>query len=347
MATLAELAALVDGSVVGNPDLSIERVAPIDSAGPGDLTFVANPRYLARLQDTTAAAVIVAPGVEAPPGLSLLVCANPYLAFAKILTRLQTRRDPPQGVMSGAQVHPSAVIGPDITIHPGSVVGPDTRVGRGTVLHPGVILYAGVHVGEDCLLQAGAVVREGCRLGDRVILQPNVVIGSDGFGFAPEGSRYYKIPQVGNVDIGDDVEIGACSCIDRAALGTTRIGRGAKLDNLVQIGHNASIGEDTLLVAQVGIAGSTEIGAHCTFGGQAGTVGHIRIGNDVMVGGQSGIAADTGDRQILSGSPAIPHKDWLKASRSFAKLPEMRKEISRLRRQLEALETLVKETSTE
>jgi UDP-3-O-[3-hydroxymyristoyl] glucosamine N-acyltransferase len=210
-----------------------------------------------------------------------------------------------------------------------------------------VVLYAGVTIGEDCLLHAGAVVREDCRLGDRVILQPNAVVGSDGFGFAPDGQKYCKIPQVGIVEVEDDVEIGACACIDRAALGVTRIKRGAKLDNLVQIGHNVEIGEDTLLVAQVGIAGSTVIGNHCTFGGQAGAAGHIKIGDNVMVGGQSGIAGDTAGNQVLSGSPVMPHKDWLKASMSFAKLPDMRKEIGRLRRQLEALQTLVKENPSE
>ncbi len=344
MATLRELAELVGGKVVGDDRLEILRVAPIDSAGPDEITFVANPKYLPKLAQTRAAAAIVSAGVESP-GMPLLVCANPYLAFAKILTRLQTSPAPTQGVMAGASVDPSARLADGVTIHPGCVVGPAVRIGRGTVLHPGVVLYAGVEVGADSLLHAGVVVREGCRLGDRVILQPNAVIGSDGFGFAPDGSRYYKIPQVGIVVIEDDVEVGACCCIDRAAMGVTRIGRGTKIDNLVQIGHNVAIGEDTILVAQVGIAGSTVIGNHCTFGGQSAVVGHIKVGDNVMLVGQSGIVGNTEGGQILSGSPAMPHREWLKASMSFAKLPEMRKELTRLRRQLDEMETLLKERS--
>ncbi len=342
MATLRELAELAAGSVVGDDSVDIVRVAAIDAAGPGEITFVANPRYLAKLQETRASAAIVAPGVTAG-NLPLIVCRNPYLAFAKILTRLQGTRPAPQGVMPGAWVDPSAQLGPEVTVHPGCVIGPGVTIGRGTILYPGVVLYAGASLGEDCLVHAGVVVREDCRIGNRVILQPQAVIGSDGFGFAPDGSRYFKIPQVGVVEIEDDVEIGACCCIDRAALGVTRVRRGAKLDNLIQIAHNVTVGEDTVMAAQVGIAGSTVIGRHCTFGGQAAVVGHIEVGDNVMLGGQSGIAATVEGNQVLSGSPAIPHKDWLKASLSFAKLPEMRKELNRLRRQLDEVEKSLKE----
>ena len=342
MATLEHLAALIGAKVIGDGTLEISRVAPIDAAGPGDITFVANPKYLSRLAQTKASAVIVAPGVEAP-GVALLVCGNPYLGFARILTELHAQRPAPQGVMAGANVDPTAQIGADVTIHPGCVVGPGASIGRGSILHPGVVLYTGVRIGEDCLLHGGVVVREGCRLGNRVILQPNAVIGSDGFGFAPDGSRYYKIPQVGIVEIEDDVEIGACSCVDRAAMGVTHIGRGTKIDNLVQIAHNVNVGEDTILVAQCGIAGSTTIGNHCTFGGQSAVVGHIKVGDNVMLGGQSGIAGNTEGNQVLSGSPAMPHREWLKASMSFGKLPEMRRELNQLRRQFDELAELVKE----
>jgi UDP-3-O-[3-hydroxymyristoyl] glucosamine N-acyltransferase len=341
-ATLRELAELVGGTVVGDPGRVVHRVAPIDTAGEGEITFVANPRYLPKLKETRAAAVIVGPEVEAP-GLCLIVCQNPYLAFARILTRLQVRRPAPQGVLPGAFVHPAASLGAEVTVPPGCVVGENVTVGRGTILYPGVILYEGVSVGEECTLHAGVVVREGCRLGDRVIVQPSAVIGSDGFGFAPDGVRYCKIPQVGIVVIGDDVEIGAAACIDRAALGVTRIGNGTKIDNLVQIGHNVTVGENTILVAQVGVAGSTTIGNHCTLGGQAGVAGHLKIGDNVMLGAQSGVAGDLAPNQILSGSPVMPHREWLKASMSFARLPELRKEVNRLRRQLDELEMHIKE----
>lgn len=341
-ATLKELAELVGGSVIGDPEVRIRSVAPIDTASQGDITFVANTKYLTRLQTTKASAVIVAPGVETP-GLAMLVCRNPYLAFAKILTHFKVRKAEPKGVMAGAWVHPSASLGQNVTIYPGCFVAENVVIGKGTILHPGVVLYENVRIGDDCLLHAGVIVREECTLGDRVIVQPAAVIGSDGFGFAPDGSKYFKIPQVGVVVVEDDVEIGAATCIDRAAMGETRIRRGAKLDNLVQIGHNVTVGEDTVLAGQVGISGSTVIGKHCTFGGQAGTAGHIKIGDNVMVGGRGGIAGDTEPNQVLSGTPAIPHKEWLKASMGFAKLPEMRKEILRLKRQVEEFERLLKE----
>jgi UDP-3-O-[3-hydroxymyristoyl] glucosamine N-acyltransferase len=340
--TLNQLADLVGGTVVGEGDLEIHRVAAIDKAQPGDITFLANPKYLPLLQTTKASAVIVKPGIEAP-GRTLLLCANPYLAFAKILTVLHVQPPEVRGIMAGAFVDPEAHIAEGATVQPGCVVGKNTVVGAGTTLFPGVVLYDNVTVGENCLIHAGVVVREGCRIGDRVIVQPGAVIGSDGFGFAPDGGGYFKIPQVGIVVIEDDVEVGANACLDRAAMGETRIGRGTKIDNMVQVGHNVKIGADSIIVAQVGIAGSTEIGKHCTLGGQVGVAGHLKIGDNTMIGGQSGIAADLPGGVVFSGSPAIPHRDWLRASMSFAKLPEMRKEITRLRRQLEELESLVKE----
>lgn len=342
MATLKELAELVGGTVVGDADIVICRVAPIAEAQPGEITFVANPKYLSQLQTTRASAVIVGPGTEVPH-LASIVCRNPYLAFAKVLTYLQAPRPQPLGVMAGAWVHPSAAVGAGVTIYPGCVIGENVVIGSGTILYPGVIVYADVVIGDDCTLHAGAIVREGCRIGNRVILQPSAVIGADGFGFAPDGSSYYKIPQVGIVELEDDVEIGANSCVDRAALGVTRIRRGVKIDNLVQIGHNVVVGEDTIIVAQVGIAGSTEIGRHCTFGGQAGTAGHIKIGDNVMVGGQGGVTGSVGPNQVLSGTPVMPHREWLKASMSFARLPELRKDVTRMKRQLEEIEMLLKE----
>jgi UDP-3-O-[3-hydroxymyristoyl] glucosamine N-acyltransferase len=342
VATLKELADLVGGSVVGDDSLEVTRVAPIDQAGPGDIAFVANPRYLAKLDESRASAVIVGPDVEAP-GRALIRCRNPYLAFAKILTHLQVHRPEPKGVVEGSSISASANLGPEITIYPGCVVGERVSIGRGTILYPDVVVYDDVVIGENCVLHAGVVIRERCRIGDRVILQPSAVIGSDGFGFAPDGGGYFKIPQVGRVEIGDDVEIGSGTCIDRATLGVTRIGRGTKIDNLVQIAHNVVVGENTVIVSQVGISGSTEIGSHCTFGGQAGIAGHLKIGDNVMIGAKGGVSNTVAPNQVLSGSPVMPHREWLKASMSFAKLPEIRKEVSRMKRQLEELEKLIKE----
>ena len=342
MKTLKELAELIGGTVVGDGDVEIHRVAGIDSAKPGEITFLANPKYLPLLQSTKASAVMVMPGVDAP-GVPLLVCPNPYLAFAKVLTALHVAKPEYRGIMEGAYVDPEAKIADGVTIYPGCVIGKNVSVGSGTTLYPGVLLYDNVTVGEDCLIHAGTVVRERCRIGNRVIVQPKAVIGSDGFGFAPDGSSYFKIPQVGIVVIEDDVEIGANCCLDRAALGETRIGRGTKLDNLVQIAHNVKIGADSIIVAQVGIAGSTEIGKHCTLGGQVGVAGPIKVGDNTMVGAQSGISGNVAGGEVVSGTPAIPHRDWLKAATSFSKLPEMRKEIKRLKKQVEELQELTKE----
>jgi UDP-3-O-[3-hydroxymyristoyl] glucosamine N-acyltransferase len=340
--TLKELAVLVGGSVIGDENLEIHRVAAIDSAQPGEITFLANPKYLPLLQTTQASAVIVRPEVEAP-GRTLLKCANPYLAFAKVLTALHVHPPEVRGIMPGAFVDPEARIADGATVHPGCVIGKNTVVGAGTTLYPGVMLYDDVTVGENCLIHAGVVIRERCRIGNRVIIQPGAVIGSDGFGFAPDGEGYFKIPQVGIVVLEDDVEIGANTCLDRAAMGETRLGRGTKVDNLVQLAHGVKVGEHTILVAQVGISGSTTIGSHCTLGGQVGVAGHLKIGDRTMIGAQSGVAGSLEGGQVYSGTPVIPHKDWLRASMSYAKLPEMRREITRLRRQIEELEALVKE----
>ena len=342
-ATLAELATLVEGSVIGDATVRVTRVAPIDAARDGDITFVTNPKYIKALETTSASAVIVSPNLAAQcnkPGIS---CANPYLAFAKILTFLSV--DPPEvkGVMPGAHVSSTAVLDADVTIYPGCYIGENVKIGRGTTIHSGVALYDQVEVGEECLIHSGTVVREQCRIGNRVILQPNCVIGSDGFGFAPDGSQYYKIPQVGIVVLEDDVEIGASSAIDRAALGITRISRGTKIDNLVQIGHNVEIGEDCILVAQSGIAGSTTVGKHCTFGGQSAANGHIRIGDNLTVGSRGGITNSIEGNQVVSGVPAMPHRDWLKASMVFQKLPAMRRDLAKLKKQVVELESQLKE----
>ena len=343
MAKLQTLADLVGGELQGDPGFDILRVAPIDQAQPGDVTFVANPKYLAKLKQCQASAVLLAPGVKAPGNLNLIICDNPYLAFAKILTFLQGTKRPPQGVMAGAFVAESAVVDEAATVYPGCVIGERVFLGAGTVLYPGVVLYDDVTIGRDCLLHAKSVVREGCRLYDRVILQPAAVIGSDGFGFAPDENSYYKIPQVGIVVLEDDVEIGSGSCVDRAALGETRICRGTKLDNLVQIGHNVNVGEDCIIVSQTGIAGSVTIGNHCTFGGQSAAAGHLTIGDNVMIGARGGAAGDVASNQIMSGAPLLPHKEWLRSTMSLPKLPEMRKDLQKMKKRLERLELLLKE----
>ncbi len=341
-ATLKQLAEVVGGELRGDPELQISRVFPIDLAQEGDITFITHPKYFSKLESCRASAVILAPGIDAP-GRNLLICANPYLAFAKILAFLQGPAATGKGILTGAWVADSAVLDETVTVHPGAVVGENVTIGPGTVLHPGVVIYADVIIGRNCLLHAGAIVREGCRLADRVILQPSAIIGADGFGFAPDGSSYYKIPQVGIVVLEDDVEIGACSCVDRAVLGETHIRRGTKLDNLVQIGHNVEIGEDTIVVAQSGIAGSTKIGRHCTFGGQSAVAGHLNVGDNVTIGARGGASSNVASDQVVSGVPLLPHKQWLKMTMSLPKVPEMRKELQQLKKRLAELEALIQE----
>ncbi|WP_321531189.1 UDP-3-O-(3-hydroxymyristoyl)glucosamine N-acyltransferase [uncultured Desulfuromonas sp.] len=342
MATLNDLAALIDGDIIGDASVEITRLAPIDGAGPGDITFIANPKYLPFVSKTAASAILVDRPLDRED-IAYLVCKNPYLAFAKILTHLNVQRLEPLGVLPGAQVAPSAVLGKGITVHPGAVVGEGVEIGDGSILYPNVVVYDQVKIGCDCQIHAGSVIREGCVVGDRVIVQPNAVIGSDGFGFAPDGEAYYKIPQVGIVVIEDDVEIGAGSCIDRAAMGVTRISEGCKLDNMVQVAHNVTVGPHTVMASQSGIAGSAKVGRHCTVGGQAAITGHITVGDNVTLGGRGGIAGNMDGNQVVSGIPAIPHKEWLKSSMVFPKLPQMKKEITALKRQLEALQAKIEE----
>ena len=343
MPRLAEIAPLIGAEVIGDPSVEVNDLKTIDAAGEGDLTFLANPKYLPLLPECRASAIVVGPGVEAA-GKNLLVCANPYLAFAKILTTFKARRYPVRGVMAGAVVAPTAQLGEDVSLHPGCVIGENVVIGDRSVILPGVVIYDDVAIGSDCLIHAGCIIREETRIGDRVILQPGAVIGSDGFGFAPDGEAYFKIPQIGVVVIEDDVEIGACSCIDRAALGETRIKQGTKLDNMVQIAHNVVVGEHSVMAAQTGIAGSTRIGRHATFGGQSGSAGHLTLGDNVTIAGKGSAAQNLEGNQVYSGTPAIPHKQWLKSSLVFGQLPEMKREMNALRKKLQALEAKLKES---
>jgi len=337
MATIAELAQLTGADIVGDPELEINALAPLDKAGPGEISFLANKRYAKAVDGSAMAALITDRALERSD-ITYLVCPNPYLAFAKVLTYLHAPKAEPQGISPHAVVAESADIGSDVSIAPGAVVGERVRIGAGTIIHANVVLYADVKVGSECILHAGALVREGSILGDRVILQPGAVIGSDGFGFAPDGEEYYKIPQIGHVVLEDDVEIGANTCVDRGTMGQTLVGRGCKLDNLVQIGHNVKIGAHTVMAAQSGVAGSSKIGRHCTFGGQTAVAGHLEAGDNLVVGARGGLASNTEGNQIVSGVPAFPHREWLKASKTFPHLPRMRREITELRQKIEQLE---------
>ena len=327
--TLSELAQNVGGKVVGDGQLVIRNVVPIEEAGPGEITFLANPRYHSYLADCRASAVIVRDGsirddLIGSHGKAYLEVSDPYVAFAKILQIFTPPVLYDQKIDSRAHVDPTANLGENVTLFPNVFVGADVRVGRRTVLYPGVYLGDGAQVGDDCVLHPNVVVGEGCCVGNRVILHAGVVLGSDGFGYAGEGDGRVKIPQVGTVEVHDDVEIGANTTVDRATLGKTIIRRGAKIDNLVQIAHNVVVGENSIIAAQVGIAGSTRIGRDVILLGQVGVLNHIEIGDGAMIGPQSGIPRSVPPGAVLSGGiAAAPHQEWLKVIALLPQLPKL------------------------
>jgi UDP-3-O-[3-hydroxymyristoyl] glucosamine N-acyltransferase len=335
---LEELAEIVGGEIEGNADVEISGVAGIREAKAGDITFVANPKYEAFLGSTLASAVIGSPALECHK--PLIRIDNPYLAYLKVLNLFAEELAPhyPRGVHESAVVDATAKVGENVSIGPFCQVCADAALGENTTVMAGGYVGKNVSIGRDCLIYPNVTIREGCRIGDRVILQPGAVIGSDGFGFAKEGQTHHKVPQIGRVIIEDDVEIGANSTIDRATTGDTIVKRGSKVDNLVQIAHNVVIGEDSILAAQAGIAGSTELGKNVVLGGQAGLVGHITIGDGAMVGAQGGVTKSVPPNTAVSGYPAREHK---KARRLWAftnRLPDLFERVKELERKLGKLE---------
>ena len=332
-----ELAEYLGGELQGDGELRISGVAGLDDAEECHISFLANQKYAARVATTRAGAVLLPPGAESH-GKSAIILANPYLGFAKLVNLFYVRPPEVKGIMPGAFVGAGGVMGADVTVYPGAFVGDGVTLGDRVTLFPGVAVYDGAVIGSDTVLHANVSIRERCRVGNRVIIHNGTVVGSDGFGYAPDGKGHYKIPQVGIVIIEDDVEIGANTTIDRAALGATIIRRGAKIDNLVQIAHNCVIGAHSIIVSQVGVSGSTKLGEFVTLGGQVGVAGHLEIGDRVMVGAKSGIHNDIPAGQVYSGYPAMPHKQWLKAAMAVPRVPEMRRTIMELEKRLKELE---------
>lgn len=336
---LTELADRLGCRLEGDGQLEVRRVTTLDDAGPGDLTFFTNAKYAAALKATQATAVIAAEGIEPPP-CAVLWTKQPYLAFARAVGLFAEKWRPMPGVHSTAFVATGAAVDPDASIGPLAVVEEGARIGSRSIIHAHVTIGRYAQIGTDCVIHAGVSIRERVRLGDRVVVQDGAVIGSDGYGFArDEQGRHVKIPQVGGVIIEDDVEIGANSAIDRPAVGETRIRAGTKIDNLVQVAHGVTIGRDVLLAAQVGIAGSTTIEDSVTLAGQVGVAGHLTIGKGTVATAQTGIPNSVEAGSFVSGYPAIPNRDWLKASAVFRKLPELRKTIAELEARITELES--------
>jgi UDP-3-O-[3-hydroxymyristoyl] glucosamine N-acyltransferase len=320
---LGEIAARLECQLEGSEELEITGVAGMDEATPGELTFLANPKYLRKIKTTRAAAIIASPE-EDLEGRPALRSANPYLAFAKALELFHAPYRPPTGIHPTAVIAPDAKLGRDPSIGPYVVLEEGVEIGDDCVLKSHVVVYRGARIGHRFFAHAHAVVREFVRIGDDVTLQNAAVIGADGFGFARQADgSYYKIVQTGTVVIEDGVEIQACACVDRAAMGETRIRRGVKIDNLVQVGHACEVGENTLLCGQVGLAGTTKVGRNVILTGQVGIAGHVTIGDNVVVSAQSGIHSDVAPNRIMSGSPAIDNALWMKCVAAFARLPQM------------------------
>ncbi len=345
-ATLAELAALVGGEVQGDDQLEVTGISSLEEATENEITFLVELKHLRRLEKTKAAAAIVPSTLPSFPR-PVIRTPNPYLAYAKVQALFAQQPSIAKGIDSRAVIGAGAKIGKEVSISPFATIGDRAQIEDRVTLYPGVYIGEEARVGEGSILYPNVVVLDRCSIGRRAIIHPGTIIGSDGFGFARDGARSVKIPQVGIVQIDDDVEIGANCTIDRASMGKTWIKRGVKTDNLVHIGHNVVIGEDTILVAQVGIAGSTVVGNRVVLGGQVGVVPHITIGDGVMVGSQSGVAQDVNPGQVVSGSPAFAHREWLRAQALYSKLPEMKRTLTALGKRVQTLEEQIAKKGNE
>ena len=334
--TLSEVAALVGGSVEGDGTCIVRAVQSLEAAGPDDLSFLANRRYLAVARESRAGAILVGPEVTLE-GTDCVVVSDPYRAFAQIMQHWHPTAAPEPGVDSAAWVSPDANVD-GARVEAFAWVGPGAKVGPGSWLQAGAVVGAGAIVGRECRLMPNAVVMDGCKLGDRVWLNPGAVVGAEGFGFAPGAEGHLKIPQVGDVDVGDDVEIGANSCVDRAALDTTRVRAGAKLDNLVQVGHAADVGAHSIMVAFSGVAGSTRLGKGVVLAAKAAVLGHISVGDGARVGVASVVKSGVGDGQEVTGIPAIEHARWRRAATAFGDLDQLTKTVRKLEKRIAQLE---------
>jgi UDP-3-O-[3-hydroxymyristoyl] glucosamine N-acyltransferase len=333
---LKDFAGVVNGTIQGDPDLEITGVSGIRDAKEGDITFVASPKYIELAVHSKASCIIAKNPLEGL-GMSQLIVANPYFAFAKALETFYPGPDYSPGISDMAVISGSATTGSKVSVGPFTVISDEVIIGDGTVIMSGVFIGEGSELGKQCIIYPNVVIREGVKVGDRVIIHSGTVIGSDGYGYTFEGGAHYKIPQVGGVIIEDDVEIGSNVSVDRATLGNTVIGKGTKVDNLVQVAHNVRIGENSLIIAQVAIGGSSEIGSYVTIGGQAAVADHAVIDSGTMIAGQSGLFGHI-VKGVYTGTPAIPHKDWLRSQALFARLPELNKRIKELENKVTRLE---------
>lgn len=335
--SLTRIAELVGGDASGDLNKNIQGVAPFEGAGPDEVTYAGNAKYLKRINETSAGAIIVPHGFT-DDSRNLIFVDIPYVAFATILKYFNPPVPPDSGISSSAYIGKNFVCGRDVSIAPMVMVADNVSLGNGVIVHPGVVIEEGVVVGDNVEICPNVSILKHSRIGNRVRINAGTVIGSDGFGFAPDGEKYHKIIHTGIVQIDDDVEIGACNTIDRATFGKTWIKQGVKTDNIVHIAHNVTVGENTVIVAQSGIAGSTSIGNQCILAGQSAISGHLTIGNNVTIGPKAGVAKSHSDGEVVSGSPEMPHKIWLRVNRLIPRLPELFKKFSRLEKRVDEID---------
>jgi UDP-3-O-[3-hydroxymyristoyl] glucosamine N-acyltransferase len=340
--TARQIAEIIGGEITGNPEVKVNGLSKIEEGMSNTLSFLANPKYTQFIYSTKASVVIVSNSFEAeqalPETCTLIKVENAYESFAKLLELYNQIQHSKTGIEAGSFIHPSAKIGDRVYISAGAYIAENARIGNDTKIYANTFIGSGASVGEGCLLFPNVVIYNDCKLGNHCRIHAGVIIGGDGFGFAPnQNNEYKKVAQIGNVIIEDWVEIGAGTTIDRATLGSTIIRKGVKLDNLIQIAHNVEIGENTVIAAQTGVAGSTKIGNNCMIGGQVGIVGHINIGNNVKIAAQSGIGSSIPDGEVVQGSPAFAIGDFKRAYVAFKNLPDLQQRLNQLEKELESL----------
>jgi UDP-3-O-[3-hydroxymyristoyl] glucosamine N-acyltransferase len=333
--TLGQLAELVHGQACGDADLVLHAARPLGEAQPGDITFIENDKHAHHLAHCHASAAVVPLTLTVRDGLAVIRVTDPLGAFVEIVRHLQGQSEPPpHGIDPRAVVHPTARIGPDPSVYPLAVVGEGTVIGARCRIHSSAVIGRHCRLGDDVVIFPNSVLYDGTVVGSRVIIHANAVLGADGFGYRFQGGRHAKVPQLGHVEVGDDVEIGACTTIDRGTFQATRIGEGTKIDNLVQVGHNCHIGKHNLLVSQMGIAGSSSTGDYVVIAGQVGIADHVHIGDRVLIGAKAGVTKDVAAGERMLGAPATPEREQKRILMSLEKLPEIRRELRRLKQHL-------------
>jgi len=339
--TAKQIADFVNGTVEGNADERVSSFAKIEEGRPGAISFLSNPKYTHYLYDTKSSVVLVNKDLQLEQEVkaTLIRVDNAYESVARLLQLYESMKPRKQGIHPQASIAESAQVADDCYVGAFAYIGENVVVGKGTQIYPHTVVEDNASIGEGCILYPNVSIYHDCRIGHRVIIHSGAVIGADGFGFAPNEQGYDKIPQIGNVVIEDDVEIGANTCVDRSTMGSTIVHKGAKLDNLVQIAHNVEVGESTVMSAQVGIAGSTKVGSWCMFGGQAGFAGHITVGDRTFVGAQCGVNSSLKGHESVIGSPAMEPKGFFRSSVVFKKLPDMYRDIEVLKKEMEKMKS--------